>query len=188
MRPAFQEDLQEIEVGELFRKIEKSVSIFVENVGMILLVVMTLVVCFTVFTRYFLSYTPSWGEETALLCMVWFGFLSMALGVRDDLHLSITILDHFLSAPALIILNLIKYICTGGYGAFMVVQGYHLARVGLLNRFPGLGLTSAWLYASVPLAGAAVFVYSVEKFVLILLNKDALHDSGKAGRAEGGPQ
>lgn len=165
----------------MFRKIERGVSIFVEHVGMTLLVFMVIVVCFTVFTRYFLSYTPSWGEETALLCMVWFGFLSMALGVRDDLHLSITILDRILSKRVVKLLNLIKYVCTGGYGVFMVVQGYKLVQVGLLNRFPGLGITSAWLYAALPAAGAAVVVYSIEKFFLTLINKDVLQDEDKTG-------
>lgn len=165
----------------MFRKIERSVSLFVEHVGMVLLVVMTLVVCFTVVTRYFFNFTPAWGEETALLCMVWFGFLSMALGVRDDLHLSITILDRMLSKSAVKALNLIKYICTGGYGVFMVVQGYRLVQVGLMNKFPGLGVTSAWLYAALPVAGAAVTVYSIEKFFLTLINKDVLRSEDKAG-------
>lgn len=164
----------------MFRKIERSVSMVVEHVGMFLLVTMVLVVCFTVFTRYFLSYTPSWGEETALLCMVWFGFLSMALGVRDDLHLSITILDQILSKPVLKVLNLVKYVCTGGYGLFMIVQGQKLVQVGLLNRFPGLGITSAWLYAVVPISGAAIIVYSIEKFFLTMVNKDVLDGEEKA--------
>lgn len=171
----------------MFRKIEKSVSMFVENIGMVLLVAMVIVVCFTVFTRYFLSYTPSWGEETALLCMVWFGFLSMALGVRDDLHLSITILDQILSRPVIKVLNLIKYVCTGGYGVFMAVQGYKLVQVGLLNRFPGLGITSAWLYAALPVAGAATVVYSVEKFFLTLMNRDVLVEKAK-DECDGGLQ
>lgn len=171
----------------MFRKIERSVSVLVEHIGMVLLSAMTLVVCFTVVTRYFFSYTPSWGEETALLCMVWFGFLSMALGVRDDLHLSITILDRVLSRPVIKVLNLIKYICTGGYGVFMTVQGYRLVQVGLLNRFPGLGLTSAWLYAALPVAGTAIVIYSIEKFFLALVNKDVLNDKGNA-ECEGGLQ
>lgn len=155
----------------MFRKIENMVSMFVEHIGMVLLVLMTLVVCFTVVTRYFFSYTPSWGEETALLCMVWFGFLSMSLGVRDDLHLSITILDKITPQFAKKPVELFKYVCTGGFGAFMAVQGWQMVKIGLMNKMPGLGLTSAWLYASVPISGIAMMFYSVEKFFDVLLNK-----------------
>jgi len=162
---------------------------FVENVSAFLFVIMVLVVCFTVFTRYFLRYTPSWGEETALLCMIWFGFLSMALGVRDDLHLSITILDRVLSKPVLKLLNLVKYLCTGGYGLFMLIQGRELVLIGLRNKFPGLGITSAWLYMPVCLAGAAIVVYSIEKFYLISINKDVLHNyENTSAECEGGLQ
>lgn len=159
----------------------------IEHIAMVLLVAMVAVVCFTVFTRYFLSYTPSWGEETALLCMVWFGFLSMAMGVRDDLHLSITILDNFLPASALRVLNLIKYVCTGGYGLFMIFQGEKLVRVGMLNRFPGLQIVSAWLYAAVPVAGVAIAIFSVQKFAEVLLRVNDTQDKEACG-GEGGLQ
>lgn len=149
----------------MFRKVETAVSMLVEYLGMILLVLMILVVCFTVVTRYFFSYTPSWSEETALLCMVWFGFLSMALGVRDDLHLSITILDRFMNTLTLKGLDLFKYGCTAGFGLFMITQGWKMTLVGLMNKFPGLQITSAWLYGAVPLAGGAMVVYSVERLV-----------------------
>lgn len=169
----------------MFRKIERSVSLFVEHLGMVLVVVMVLDVCFTVFTRYFLSYTPSWGEETALLCMVWFGFLSMALGVRDDLHLSITLLDRIIPKTLDKPVTLFKYVCTFGYGVFMLVYGYRLAQVGRLNDFPGLGISSAWLYAAVPVAGLAIAVYSIEKFAQILLNRNVL-DAVTADNEAGG--
>lgn len=168
----------------MFKKIERGVSLFVEDLAMILLVLMVLVVCFTVFTRYFLSYTPSWGEETSLLCMIWFGFLSMALGVRDDVHLSITILDHVTPRCIKKPIALVKYVCIFGFGVFMLVYGYQLTEVGRLNNFPGLGISSAWLYAAVPVSAAAIVVYSIEKFVLILLNHDA--ESGAAPEATGG--
>lgn len=159
----------------------------IEHISMVLLVTMVIVVCFTVFTRYFLSYTPSWGEETALLCMVWFGFLSMAMGVRDDLHLSITILDNFLPASALRVLNLIKYVCTGGYGLFMAFQGEKLVRVGMMNKFPGLQIVSAWLYAAVPIAGVAIVIFSAQKFAEILLRGNDTPDKETCG-GEGGLQ
>ena len=153
----------EREGARLFRKIEKSVSLFLEYVGMALLVLMVLVVCYTVFTRYFLSFTPSWGEESALLCMVWFGFLSMALGVRDGLHLSITILDPIIPARLMNLLGYFRYLCILAFACFMLTQGLKIMRTGMGNKFPGMQISSGWLYAVVPLAGLAMIVYSIEK-------------------------
>lgn len=152
----------------MFRKIEKNVSMFTEYVSMTLIVIMTLVVCFTVFTRYFLSYTPSWGEEAALFCMVWFGFLSTALGVRDDGHIGVTVLDPLFSSRALWFLDFFKWGCVFAFGCFMVKEGVTLTEIGRYNTFPGLHISSAWLYLVVPAAGSAIMVYCLEKFVDLL--------------------
>lgn len=141
---------------------------FAEYVGMSLIVLMTLVVCFTVVTRYVFRYTPSWGEETALLCMVWFGFLSTALGVRDDGHIGVTILDSFLSAKILRLLDFFKWGCVTAFACFMVKEGITLTEVGLYNTYPGLGISSAWLYGIVPISGLAIIVYCLEKFIALL--------------------
>ena len=76
--------------------LRRSVDFLVEYLSMSLLVLMTIVVAWVVFSRYVLGNRPAWGEEGALLCMVWFGFISMAIGVRDNLHISIDVFDRIL--------------------------------------------------------------------------------------------
>ncbi|AYO32277.1 TRAP transporter small permease [Biomaibacter acetigenes] len=129
---------------------------------MSLLVLMTLIVSWVVFSRYFLHKTPAWGEEGALLCMVWFGFLSMALGVRDDLHLRITILDQFLSDKTKNFLNWISRILIIGFAIFMITEGIKMSKVATGNYMPGIKLNSAFLYAAVPLAGIAMIYYIIQ--------------------------
>lgn len=129
---------------------------------MSLLVLMTLIVTWVVFSRYFLHKTPAWGEEGALLCMVWFGFLSMALGVRDDLHLRITILDQFLSDKTKNFLNWISRILIIGFAIFMITEGIKMSKVATGNYMPGIKLNSAFLYAAVPLAGIAIIYYIIQ--------------------------
>ena len=165
--------------GNVFRKIEQCVSIVAEYLGMGLLVLMTLVVCYTVFTRYVLGFTPAWGEETALLSMVWFGFLSIALGVRDDGHIGVTILDPLLSAPVLWVLNIFKYVMVIVFSGFMMFEGWKITKIGMLNQFPGLDISSAWLYGVVPFSGFAIFVYSLEKLLDVIR-------SGSRAAATGG--
>lgn len=129
---------------------------------MSLLILMTLIVSWVVFSRYFLHKTPAWGEEGALLCMVWFGFLSMALGVRDDLHLRITILDQFLSDKTKNFLNWISRILIIGFAIFMITEGIKMSKVATGNYMPGIKLNSAFLYAAVPLAGIAMIYYIIQ--------------------------
>ncbi|MDR1649701.1 MAG: TRAP transporter small permease, partial [Synergistaceae bacterium] len=150
----------------------KLVSAIVEYIEMLLLVAMVLVVCFTVFTRYFLSYTPAWGEESALLCLAWFGFLSMSVGVRDDIHLSVTVLDNLIGRTAARAISVMNYAFLAGFGYFMIVQGMPMVRIGMLNKIAGMGnMTSAWTYAPVPISGGIMIFFSLGKIYDILAKK-----------------
>lgn len=149
----------------MFRKIEQSVSLTIEWIAMLLLVVMTLVVCYSVFTRYALAHTPPWSEELALLSMVWFGFLSIALGVRDNGHIGVTALDTFLPARVLYFLDYFKWLAIGAFGVFMLSEGIQMTKIGMRNNYPGLGISSSCLYVVVPIAGASIIVYCIEKIV-----------------------
>ncbi len=139
-------------------------SFMLEHGGMFFLVLMTILVNYTVVTRYFFSYTPEWGESGALFSMVWFGFLSLALGVRDDQHIAITILDRFLSQKAARRLAFFKIIAIFLFGIFMVKEGFVLVKIGLLNEVPGIYISSAFLYGAVPASGFALCIYSLQQF------------------------
>ena len=146
-------------------------STIIETAGMLFLVAMTVIVCFTVVTRYFLSYTPGWSESGSLLCMVWFGFLSMALGVRDNQHISITILDQIFGSSAIKKLDYFKEISIFIFGAFLFKEGLTLVEIGAWNDMPGLGFSSAWQYAAVPCCGIAMCVYALQQFINDLKGK-----------------
>ena len=163
----------------MFRRIERSVSMLAENVSMVMIVVMVLVVCLTVLTRYGFSYTPSWGEETALLCMVWFGFLTTALAVRDDGHIGVTVLDNLIPKKTLIVFDFFKWAAVLVFGLFMAVEGWALVQIGMRNKFPGLGVSSAWLYCVVPISGIAIMVYCCEKIIDLFRGKPAVSGTGE---------
>jgi TRAP-type C4-dicarboxylate transport system permease small subunit len=122
---------------------------------------MTLIVPWVVFSRYVIGKTPAWGEEAALLCMVWFGFISMALGVRDNLHISIDVFDRILPYSFKYWTDWFKRILILAFGIFMLIEGLNMSEVALGNDLPGMGISSAFLYAIVPLAGIAIIYYII---------------------------
>lgn len=139
--------------------LRRSVDFLVEYLSMSLLVLMTIVVAWVVFSRYILEHTPAWGEEGALLCMVWFGFISMAIGVRDNLHISIDIFDRILPDSFKNATDWIKRALVLAFAIFMVFEGINMSEVALANDMPGLGIPSAFLYAAVPCSGVAIIYY-----------------------------
>ncbi|KYO68712.1 TRAP transporter small permease [Thermovenabulum gondwanense] len=157
----------------MLKKLDRFINYIIEVLSMSLLVLMTVIVSWVVFSRYFLHKTPAWGEEASLLCMVWFGFLSMAIGVRDNLHLSITILDQFLSDKLKNILNWIGKILILGFSIFMIKEGIRMSQVATGNYMPGLKINSAFLYAVVPISGFAIIYYLVSSFIKEIYGKEA---------------
>jgi TRAP-type C4-dicarboxylate transport system permease small subunit len=155
----------------MFEKIQHLFGAVAEYIEMALLVAMVLVVCFTVFTRYFLSYTPPWGEASSLLFLAWFGFLSMSVGVRDDIHLSVTILHDFISPSVAKIIAVVNYVFLACFGYFMIVQGLPMVKIGLLNKISGMSITSAWTYAPIPVSGVLMIFFSLIQMYNIITGK-----------------
>ena len=141
----------------------KAADIVVEYVCKIMLLIQLIVVSGVVFGRYFFSYSPAWGEELALFAMVWFGLLSASIRVRDDAHLSLTFMDNYLPEKIIKIRDLIVMILIALFGLFLLVQGINLVDMTRNNSLPGMGISSSFLYASVPAAGLAILIQLIAR-------------------------
>lgn len=154
----------------VFYWVDRVLTFFAETLGMILLVLMTLVSCYIAFTRYYFHETPSWGEALSLLCMIWFGFLSIALGVRSDTHIGVTILDPLFSRPVLRVLNFFKWICVLAFGMFLLVEGINMTEGGAGSMLPGMNINTAWKYLVEPISGILILFYSLGKIFALVLD------------------
>ena len=59
------------------------------------LIAMTVIVAWTVFGRYVLNATPTWGEPASLFLMLWFILLGGAVGVRELDHMGFDVGLHY---------------------------------------------------------------------------------------------
>ncbi|MFZ5816500.1 MAG: TRAP transporter small permease [Bacillota bacterium] len=131
-----------------------------EWLGMLLLFTMVVIVFTQVITRYFFNYTPPWSEEVALLLMVWFGFLGMAIGVAERLHLRIDVLTEGLPAWIKTFLNRLSRAMVLLVGLFMVWEGWKLVQVTHLSTMAGTKLPSSVLYLVIPISGFLIIVHT----------------------------
>ena len=129
----------------------------------LLLVAQVLVVSWVVFGRFVLNKTPSWGEEGALLCMVWFCLMSATLAIKDDSHLKITVIDMILPGKVVKFLDHANYVLIFVFALFMLIEGVKLTQLTMLNVMPGLGIKSSWLFAAIPVTGAALILALIDK-------------------------
>ena len=134
----------------------------------VLLTVLVLVISYVVFARFVLNNSPSWGEEFSLMLMVWICLLSPPEALREGRHLAISLIQDLVPSPAVRIIDLINHALILAFAVFMMVYGTSLAQLTLRNILPGMGVSAAYLYASVPFAGALLALAAVDRILEIL--------------------
>lgn len=124
------------------------------------------VICFAVVVNRYVFKTPmSWGEPIVLLCMVYMSMVSAALAIRKDTHVRMQIIDFFLPKKAVCVLRAAGQILIFGFGVFMIVCGAQFTQLAGRNIMTGVGIKSSWLYIACPIAGAAMCLMEIERFI-----------------------
>ena len=114
-----------------------------------------------VFSRYVLRSTFTWYDEIARLLFVWMVFLGAAVGVRQAghfrLHLVIDRFHRSLRRAA----DLLGVLAIMLFGAVLVQQGWKLVELGQFQQTPVMGLSKRYVYASMPVGGILIILYSL---------------------------
>lgn len=160
------------------------VSLLAAGVG---LIAMTIIVAWTVFGRYVLNATPTWGEPVSLFLMLWFILLGGSVGVRELDHMGFDIGLHYARGvwkSALVITNEVLVTI---FGVAMVWYGTELAAKVWSDRLPMIGISKGWDYVPIVAGGVLITLFSIEKLLLFLTNQKPvpmpLRASGHAGEA-----
>lgn len=137
----------------------------VEFLVYIMLIVMTVIICYQVFSRFVLNVTPPWIQELSLLLMVWIGFLGIAVGIQDNSHIQINLFMKALPEKGKWFLAKFHRVLAILFGLFMVVQGGQFAYDMRTSMISGLNVPSAVLYYSVPVSGVLIVLYLLLELV-----------------------
>ena len=141
-----------------FAAIEKMLEIL--SMGMLL--AMVVIICYQVVMRFVFNDSPSWTEEVAILLMIWFGILSIPIGVKLHLHIGIEYLfDQFPPVGQYVISRLI-YLLIAGFGLVMIVYGLELVDFMTMSTLPATKLPSAVEYAVIPASGVLLVYNALE--------------------------
>jgi len=136
---------------------------FIMNFCKLLLLAQVLIVIYVVFGRYILHSTPAWGEESALICMVWFCLISPALAIRDGSHLKMEIIEMWMPDKVIKIIDNLNQLIVFFFALFLLIAGTRLTMLTALSILPGIGIKTSWLYVSLPVAGVAMIIALTEK-------------------------
>jgi TRAP-type transport system small permease protein len=129
------------------------------------LVLMTVIITYQIFMRYFFSATPGWSEELALLLMVWFAFIGMAIGVRRRNHLSIEFLVAKLSNTAQAYVAILNELLILAFGAILFIFGVNMMITSSMSTMAALRIPNSFLYLMVPVSGFLMMIYTIDNLI-----------------------
>lgn len=129
------------------------------------IVMMTAIVGWQVFGRYVLNSSPSWSEEAALTLMIWYVSFAAAAGVREGFHIRIAALETAASPRIRRMMRIAANLIVAGCGAAMLIWGGELVLRTWGHIIPSLGLPRGLAYLGIPISGALIFVFSLERIL-----------------------
>jgi TRAP-type C4-dicarboxylate transport system permease small subunit len=131
------------------------------------LVLITLIISWSVFTRYVLNSAASWPEPAAILLSIVLTFFGAAACYRLGQHMQVTFLrDHLPPAPRRLA-DLAAELLVATLAAFMAVWGYRLCGDTWnqsIAEFPVLSVGVTYL--PIPLGGVCLLLFVIERLAL----------------------
>jgi TRAP-type C4-dicarboxylate transport system permease small subunit len=151
-------------VVKIIRGVFFVIEKFLEYLSMGMLVAMVIIICYQVIMRYVFNRSPSWSEEIAIRLMIWFGILSIPIGVKLHLHIGIEyIYNQFPKRMQWIVSRFIFLLITG-FGFVMIFEGIPLAKAMMRSTLPATKLPTAVEYIVFPPAGVMLIYNALELF------------------------
>jgi TRAP-type C4-dicarboxylate transport system permease small subunit len=149
----------------------------------VLLVAMVLIIGVNIFMRYVLNSGLRWGEEIALVLVGWFVFLSIPMGVRKRLHISL----HLWRRPIPKLDAVLTRIAAVGVivvGVVFLIYGNRLIQVAMRSIMPASRLPSGLLYMVLPLTAVLMIYEGATDLVGYETDKERRTPSGSEEKEE----
>ena len=145
------------------------------EVGMLVILFVTVVL------RYCFNTGIGWAEEVPRLMVILFSFIACAVGVRDHMHISVTVIySRIKSKTVKRVLDVFSDVCTLLCGIILLVYGYRYMHrlMGVTGTLPMTGWPTWIQYVPAPLAGI-LMTYDSILFLTGVISPDDLLYSEK---------
>jgi TRAP-type C4-dicarboxylate transport system permease small subunit len=141
------------------------ISLVLAVIGLLSVV---LCVQWQVIGRYVFNDTPTWAEALAMLIVLFVTAFGLGVGVRDAGHIGMESLIVLLPEKWRLRLELLIHALVAVFGFMMVQSGWMWASAKWQEKKPMLPVPDGIDYVPVIIAGALIFIFSIEHIVALL--------------------
>ena len=141
------------------------ISLMLAVIGLLSVV---LCVQWQVIGRYVFNDTPTWAEALAMLIVLFVTAFGLGVGVRDSGHIGMESLIVLLPEQWRLRLELLIHALVALFGFLMVQSGWVWASAKWQEKKPMLPVPDGIDYVPVIIAGALIFIFSIEHILALL--------------------
>ena len=141
------------------------ISLMLAVIGLLSVV---LCVQWQVIGRYVFNDTPTWAEALAMLIVLFVTAFGLGVGVRDAGHIGMESLIVLLAEQWRLRLELLIHALVALFGFLMVQSGWMWASAKWQEKKPMLPVPDGIDYVPVIIAGALIFIFSIEHILALL--------------------
>ncbi|MGE0153653.1 MAG: TRAP transporter small permease [Reyranellaceae bacterium] len=169
-----------------FRNARKRLFKGIEAVLFGLVLLLLLLVCLQVTSRYLIQMSLSWTEETARIALLWTVMLGAAVAMERREHYAITVLSDRLRPPVdrmvALAVNLIGIV----FLAALCIYGVKYADSGMRSSYVSLGIPRGWIYLALPI-GSVLMTVSLVFQSIEMFHAPSRQEGGGAELTGAGP-
>ncbi len=131
----------------------------------VLMVIVTIVVCWQVFDRYVLHKSPYWAEEFSVTAMMWMGLLGAAGAVWTGNHMRLELLTKHLPARFGLVLEILIEGAIIYFSYFLFKQGIELVSAMWTSQLSTIRLSIGITYIVIPISAGIMILFAILKIV-----------------------
>ncbi|MGN0158902.1 MAG: TRAP transporter small permease [Brotaphodocola sp.] len=132
-------------------------------------IIMTVLTCYQVITRYILGAPSSWSEELVSYLFAWMTLLGASLVCSERGHMNIPLLLDKVSPGVKKALCILAEVIAAGFAASILVYGgIQITHLAMGQMTSSLGVAIGVFYIVLPLSGVLNVIYSIMNIVEIL--------------------
>lgn len=149
-------DNQFVSITKRLRNIINKVE---DLLTIVITIVLVVIVFLQVFFRYFLNNPLAWSEEFARFTFIWLVYISSAVVLRDDSHMSMDFLVMRFPKKVRIIIDIVTKILISAFLMLCIVKSKILIDLTMAQISPSLSIPMGLIYLALPVG-----------FILMLLD------------------
>lgn len=141
--------------------------------------VMVILTCWQVFTRYILQNPSSWSEEMVSYLFAWMSLFGASLMVGERGHMNIPILVERLGIKGRVIFSVLEEVVGGIFsGVILIYGGIQITSLAMGQMTSALGVPIGIFYVVLPISGGLNVIYAILNIIDITTNPNQLGEEG----------